>query len=107
MLMMDHPFTRALYLALAAFAGSITALALRPYKDLNRIEIAFSIFVGFSFSIFVGPWILVQMYGAGPVDHQIAGGVLYISAIGSHGLIPVAVKKLTDFFGGKEPKEET
>lgn len=104
--MIDHPFTRALYLALAALAGSITALSFRPFQSMSKVEISIALFVGASFSIFVGPYIIYLWFGSGEVDYRIAGAMLYIAATGSNVLIPIAVKKLTEFFGGHS-KDET
>ena len=105
--MMEHPFTRAFYLVLAALAGSITALSFRPFQKMTKAEIGVALFVGASFSIFVGPYIIYMWFGSGEVDYRIAGAILYITATGSNVLIPVAVKKLTEFFGGKSKDETT
>jgi hypothetical protein len=100
---MDHTFSRWLYLTLAAFAGSITALSFKPFQKMTKAEICIAVFVGFSFSIFVGPYILHLIYDDKLVDYQIAGGILYITATGSNIFIPLAVRKVAELFGTKEP----
>lgn len=98
----DNPFLLWIWTVLASFAGALTALSFRPFASMTRAEIILSLTVGASFAIFVGPWVATWIFGAGPVDLRIMGGLLYLMASGSNILIPLAVKKLSSFFGVEE-----
>lgn len=87
------------WILLASFAGALTALSFRPFKDMNKHEIAIALVVGASFAIFVGPWVATLVFGNGPVDIRILGGLYYLLATGSNTLIPIAVRWLGRVFG--------
>lgn len=104
-LVLEHPFAKLAWLGLAALAGAITALSFRPFKHMTRAEIIIAVFVGFSFAAFVGPWAAAVIFGDGPVDLRILGGVFYIMATGSNLLLPPLIRKVGELFGVKaEPK---
>lgn len=98
----NNPLAQLVWTLLASFAGALTALSFRPFKDMTKGEITVALTVGASFAIFVGPLVAQWMFGEGPVDIRILGGVFYLMASGSNILIPLLVKKLTTFFGGEE-----
>ena len=50
--MTTEPFSSVAYTIMAALAGAVTALAFRPWKKMTGLEIALTLFVGFSFAIF-------------------------------------------------------
>lgn len=95
----DNPLALWVWTILASFAGALTALSFRPFADMRRGEVALALIVGASFAIFVGPWVATWIFGHGPVDIRILGGLFYLMASGSNILIPLAVKKLSSFFG--------
>lgn len=95
------PGVRFIWALLASLAGAITALSFRPFQSLSRGEVTIALVVGMSFAMFVGPWATVMMFGKGPVDIRILGGVFYLMASGSNILIPLAVKKLSELLGQK------
>lgn len=97
----SNPLTQLVWTLLASFAGALTALSFRPFRDMTRGEIALALTVGASFAIFVGPLVAHWIFGNGPVDIRILGGIFYLMASGSNILIPMAVKKLGSFFGVK------
>lgn len=105
----DGPLMRYLWPALASLAGAITALSFRPFKRMSRAEIFMAIFVGASFAWFVSPWVNQLLFGRGPTDIRVLGGVFYLMASGSNVLIPFAIKWLGRVFvsgtGETEPKE--
>lgn len=84
---------------LASFAGALTALSVRPFKNMTPGEITLALSVGASFAIFVGPWAAKLLFGDGPTDVRVLGGLFYLMASGSNILIPLAIKKLASFFG--------
>ncbi|MEA3044582.1 MAG: hypothetical protein QOH47_2420 [Sphingomonadales bacterium] len=98
----SHPFVWTL---LASFGGALTALSFRPFKDMTRWEIVLALTAGASFAIFVGPWAAKLIFGDGPVDARILGGLYYMMATGSNVLIPVGVKWLGSFFGVKNEEK--
>jgi len=100
----NNPFLRFMWPLLASLAGAITALSFRPYRDLRAIEIAMSLVVGTSFATFVGPLAAFWVFGRGPVDIRLLGALFYILASGSNILIPLAIKKISGFFGQETPK---
>lgn len=85
-----------LYTTLGAAAGAVTALFFRPWQDMSRIQIAFAVFVGFSFSFFVSPLLFRNIS-----DQKVAGGIFYLMATGSNALIPLAVKWLGIFVSSR------
>ena len=99
MIVYESPLVRLLYSVLASIAGAITALSFRPFKTMSRTEITLALFVGATFAMFVGPWVAFAMFGNGPVDIRLLGGLFYLMASGSNILIPLAVRKLSGLFG--------
>ena len=104
--MEDHPLARLLWPFLAAIAGAITALSFRPFRNMTKGEISLALFVGFSFALFVAPLTAKLMFGDGPIDIRIMGGLFYLMASGSNILIPLAVRKLSAFFGASAQTAE-
>lgn len=102
--MTESAWLRILWPLLASFAGAITALSFRPYRNLSRLEIAMSLAVGTSFATFVGPLAAVWIFGTGPVDIRLLGATFYLMASGSNVLIPLAIRKLSIFFGTEQEK---
>lgn len=98
----SHQLTALIWTLLASFAGALTALSFRPFKNMTRGEIALALIVGASFAMFVGPLVATWIFGSGPVDIRILGGIFYLMASGSNILIPMAVRWLGRFFGAKE-----
>jgi hypothetical protein len=96
----NSPLARALYPVIASLAGAVTALSFRPYKDMSPAQIAFAVFVGFSFAYFVGPWVIGVVLGKSN-DIRLQGGVFYLLASGSNALIPMAVKWISRVFGSQ------
>jgi hypothetical protein len=97
----DGPVARIVWPILASVAGAITALSFRPWKDMGPAEIGLALFVGASFAYFVGPWVVQMMK---PDDPRMQGAIYYVLASGSNAMIPLAVKKLSIFFGTR-PEE--
>lgn len=99
--MNDGPFMRLVWPLLASIAGAITALSFRPFQSMTRGEIVMALAVGTFFAVFLGPWVAAQLFGTGPIDIRILGGVFYLLASGSNILIPLAVKWLGGLLGFK------
>lgn len=103
--MEDNPIVRWLWPMIASLSGAVTALSFRPFKQMSPVEIWMALFVGASFSWFVSPWVNRMIFGNGPTDVRILGGVFYLMASGSNILIPFAIKWFSKVFGTQ--KEET
>lgn len=97
----ENPYAIWLYTILASLAGALTALSFRPFAQMTRAEIALALFVGASFAIFVGPWFAQWVFGAGPIDMKVMGGLFYILATGSNVLIPLAVRRISVLIGAE------
>lgn len=94
-----NPYTQWLWIVLASFAGALTALSFRPFRDMSKGEITLALFVGMAFAIFVGPWAVRWYFGAAEPDLRIAGGIFYLMASGSNALIPFLVRKMSAVIG--------
>lgn len=88
------------YAVCASLAGAVTALSFRPLRTLTRAEITMAVFVGATFAIFVGPFVVRSLLGA-TADPKLEAGIYYLMASGSNALIPLAVKKLGQLFNVK------
>lgn len=101
----ENALMRVVWPIMASLAGAITALSFRPFKRMSKVEIALALIVGTSFATFVGPLASHWVFGSGPIDIRILGGMFYLMASGSNILIPLGVKKLSSFFGVREGEE--
>lgn len=96
-----NPMTQWLWIVLASLAGALTALSFRPFKDMSRIEIVLALFVGFSFAIFVGPWVVHWYFGTAQPDIRVTGAFFYLMASGSNALVPFFIRKMSNVIGSE------
>ncbi len=99
---MDHtnPLMRWLWPLLASFAGSVTAMSFRSFKQMTAGEIAVALFVGASFSIFVTPLVIHMVYGPVPsINLQLLGAMFYITATSWNILLPWLVRRIVSVAG--------
>lgn len=89
---------------MAAIAGAITSLAWRDYKHMSAIEIVMTIFVGFSFAIFVVPLMLSSALHISEMDIRKVAGITYIAASGANMLLPLMWRWLARLTGAVEEK---
>ncbi len=83
-----------LWVSLATLAGAVTSLTLRPYRQMQAVEIALALFVSATFAMFVGSPIAAEAarwWGKGHMDLRAFGLVMWVMAAGSHFLIPVVI----------------
>lgn len=90
------------YTIFAAISGAITSLAFQKYREMDALTACLTIFVGFSFSLFVAPWLAHSILRMDEGDARAVSMVTYISAAGAHVLIPRIVKWIGNAFGGKD-----
>jgi hypothetical protein len=95
----SNPIVRLIYAAMAAFAGSVTALAFTRWKEMSRGEVALAVFTGFSFAMFVTPWIAHAIMGIPETDGRAISGLTYVFAAGSNALLPTLIHKLNRLMG--------
>lgn len=88
----DGSLLKGAYIGMAAIAGAVTALALTQWKDLTRTEIAMTFVVGFSFAIFVTPWLASAVFGIDSSNVRAVAGLTYIFGSGSNILLPVIIR---------------
>lgn len=79
---------RYAYLALAAMAGSVTALASSKWKEMTRLELFINFISGFGFAVFVTPWIAEKLIGVPQDETRLLAALTYIAAAGSNIIIP-------------------
>lgn len=96
----EGPLARFLWPLLASLAGGIASVGLRPFEGLSPGKIFMAVFVGFSFSYFVGPWAIRLMFSSGEaIDIKVLGGVYWTMATGSNYLIALFIRKIGAVMG--------
>jgi hypothetical membrane protein len=89
----EDSLIRSAWIFLAALAGGVTALAFMNHRTMTRNEIALTVFVGTTFSLFVVPWLAHRMLGIAEGDTRGIVACCYIGAAGAYTFIPAIVKK--------------
>ena len=90
----DDTIIRNVWIFLAALAGGVTALAFMPHARMSRTDIALTVFVGTTFSLFVVPWLANKAFGVGVDDIRGIVACCYIGAAGAYTFIPAIVRKV-------------
>lgn len=87
-----HSFMlRYLYIPLAALAGAITSLASSRTNTMTKTDMFLTFTVGFSFAIFVTPWIATSWFGIENTNVRAIAGLTYVFGAGSNILLPVLI----------------
>ena len=97
-----HTYFRFGYVAMAALAGAITALAFTRWKTLTRTEITLTLMAGFSFAVFVTPWVAQAFFGIPDSNVRAIAALTYIFGSGSNILLPMLIRWVGRAFGGHE-----
>lgn len=97
-------FLRFGYITLAALAGAITALAFRSWREMTRAEIVLTLTAGFSFAIFVTPWLAESVFGVPTTNVRAIAALTYIFGSGSNILLPLVIRWIGRVFGNGEAK---
>lgn len=90
----DGTILRNVWVFLAALAGGVTALAFMNHRRMTRNEIALTVFVGTSFSLFVVPYLAHRMFGVGVDDTRGLVACCYVGAAGAYSFLPALFKKV-------------
>jgi hypothetical protein len=99
----DHPlFLRLGYIVMAALAGAITALAFTRWKELSRAEIILTLVAGFSFAVFVTPWVAHQFFGVDDRNLRAIAALTYIFGSGWNIVLPKVIRWTGQQFGETE-----
>lgn len=92
-------FFRFGYVALAALSGAFTALGFLKWKELSNTEIALTLVGGFSFAIFVTPWIAHEWLGVAETNTRAIAALTYVFGSGSNILLPSIIRSVKRFLG--------
>lgn len=87
------------YIALAAISGAFTALGFLRWKEMSHSEIALTLIGGFSFAIFVTPWIAHEWVGVAESNTRAIAALTYVFGSGSNILLPTIIRAVKRFVG--------
>lgn len=82
------------YVVLSAVAGAFTALGFAKWRDMSGTEVALTLVGGFSFAIFVTPWIATGWLGVAEGDTRSLAALTYVFGSGSNILLPAIIRSL-------------
>lgn len=105
-MMEPHHDLRFGYIALAAMAGAITALAFMRWRDLSWGEMALTLVAGFSFAVFVTPWAAHAILRVDDDNVRTIAALTYIFGSGSNVLLPALIRRFGRLIGHEEPQDE-
>lgn len=98
----QNEHTRLAYVAMAALAGSVTALSFLPWKQMSWTEIALTLFVGFGFAVFGVPYLAADLAKINIENLRVICGVTYFGATGANIFIPLSIRKMKKVLGVEE-----
>lgn len=95
----NSQFLRFGYVALAAVSGAFTALGFVKWKEMSRAELAMTLIGGFSFAIFVTPWIAHEWIGMAESNTRGIAALTYVFGSGSNILLPTIIRSVKRLLG--------
>lgn len=87
------------YVVLSAMAGAFTALGFAKWRDMTGPEVALTLIGGFSFAIFVTPWIAHSWLGVAEGDTRALAALTYVFGSGSNILLPTIIRAIKRLLG--------
>lgn len=99
-----HGIAIKAYVAMAAVAGAITALAFHKWKEMSPTEIVLTFVAGFSFAVFVTPWVANSLFQVPDDNVRAIAALTYIFGSGSNILLPVIIRWIGRAFGHGEAR---
>ena len=103
----DHPWSRMVYIVMAALAGAITSLSFLRWREMKSSEILMTVFVGFAFAVITVPWLTIDILHLSNADSLRAGCALtYFGATCANAVIPVIITRVKKWAGKLSPDEE-
>ncbi|GAM01731.1 hypothetical protein SP5_068_00990 [Sphingomonas parapaucimobilis NBRC 15100] len=104
--MIDQNDHRAMYIAMAALSGAVTALSFMPWRTMRWSEIIMTLVVGSSFAAFGVPYLVGDLAGIKIDNLRAICFFTYIGATGANAFVPVIIrgikKRLEKVFGAEE-----
>lgn len=91
--MIERYESTALYVAIAALAGSITAVSLMAWRTMTWREIVMTIVVGCSFAVFVVPYAVETWVGVDLSNLRAICFFTYLGATGANAFVPVIIRR--------------
>lgn len=91
--MIDQQDHRALYIAMAALAGSITALSFMPWRTMRWSEVLMTLFVGSGFAAFGIPYLVKDIAGLDIENLRAICFFTYIGATGANAFLPLIIRR--------------
>ncbi len=88
----DH--ARLIYIAMAALAGSVTALSFMPWRTMRWSEILMTLIVGSGFAAFGVPYLVGDLAGIQIDNLRAICFFTYIGATGANAFVPVLIRWL-------------
>lgn len=88
----QHDQLRVVYIAMAALAGSITALSFMPWRTMRWSEIAMTLFVGSAFAAFGVPYLVGDLGGIQIDNLRAICFFTYIGATGANAFVPIIIR---------------
>lgn len=98
-------FLHEVYLAAAALAGAVTSLSLLSWQTMTRMEIIMTLMVGFSFAVFVTPYIAHELLGVPPSNIRLVAALTYMFGSGCNVLLPLMIRRISRMLGDEEGKD--
>lgn len=101
--MMDHNeiLLRFVYLPLAALTGAISSLGARRWRQMHKGQVAFVIFTGVTFALFVTPYVAHEWLGVKENDARAVVALTYLFGFGAHLLLPWVVRRIGKLTGSE------
>lgn len=87
------------YVALAALSGAFTALGFVKWQQLSRGELLMTLIGGFSFAIFVTPWVAHEWLGVAETNTRAIAALTYVFGSGSNILLPTIIRSVKRLLG--------
>jgi hypothetical protein len=96
----NDPHVRMWWIFLASLAGGITALAFMKWQTMSNKEIALTVFVGTTFSLFFVPWVATAIFKMPETELRGIAACCYIGAAGAITFLPSIFDRVRRFIKG-------
>lgn len=102
---MDENERRVLMIVMSAAAGSLASIWFRPWRTMPWYDTLFAFVVGFSFAIFVVPWIVADLMHVDIQPLRVACGTTFLGAAFGIPLMPLIQRKIENLLRLKKEDE--
>lgn len=97
----DEILLRYVYLPLAAIGGAISSLGARRWRQMGKGQMAFAVFTGVSFALFVTPFVAHSWFGISETDARAIVALTYVFGFGAHLLLPWVIRRVVKLIGSE------